>query len=130
MLTNTLTAASRPSEFEKTKPVETAEMRDQKLKEACAKFEGMFLEMMMKTMRQATHESSFIKKGQGEKIFTEMLDQQYVDIAATNGSTGLGGTLYESLKQTMPEYRDSGNIFPMQNELVDPNSLIELRSLK
>lgn len=85
--------------------------RDKELREACAAFEGMFMDMMMKTMRKASMESSLIKKSNGEKIFTEMLDQQYVDILAKTPNTGLGETLYKHLKETMPQYRDEGKIF-------------------
>lgn len=85
--------------------------KDKELKEACAAFEGMFMDMMMKTMRKATMESSLIKKSNGEKIFTEMLDQQYVDILAKRGDSGLGNMLYEHLKSTMPEYQDRGKNF-------------------
>lgn len=80
--------------------------KDKELRNACAAFEGMFMDMMMKTMRKASMESSLIKKSNGEKIFTEMLDQQYVDLMAKSGSSGLGNTLYRHLKQSMPEYRD------------------------
>ena len=84
------------------------EKRDKELRQACAAFEGMFMDMMMKTMRKASMESSLIKKSNGEKIFTEMLDQQYVDILAKTPNTGLGETLYKHLKETMPQYRDEG----------------------
>ncbi len=89
--------------------------RDKELRQACAAFEGMFMDMMMKTMRKASMESSFIKKSNGEKIFTEMLDQQYVDILAKRPDTGLGESLYQNLKQTMPQYRNDDKIF--QREL-------------
>ena len=87
------------------------EKRDKELRQACAAFEGMFMDMMMKTMRKASMESSLIKKSNGEKIFTEMLDQQYVDILAKTPDSGLGEILYKHLKQTMPQYRDEGKIF-------------------
>lgn len=94
--------------------LETAELtkeqalqkKDKELRQACAAFEGMFMDMMMKNMRKATMESDLIKKSNGEKVFTEMLDQQYVDVMAKNGTGGLGLSLYEHLKSTMPEYRD------------------------
>ncbi len=85
--------------------------KDKELRAACAAFEGMFMDMMMKTMRKASMESSLIKKSNGEKIFTEMLDQQYVDILAKRQDSGLGETLYNHLKQTMPEYREEGKNF-------------------
>ncbi len=66
-------------------------------------------------MRKATMESSLIKKSNGEKIFVEMLDQQYVDILVKRQDSGLGETLYKHLKQTMPQYRDDGK--KIQHEL-------------
>ena len=74
------------------------QQRDKELKETCAAFEGMFMQMMMKTMRSASIESDLIKKSNGEKIFTDLLDQEYVNIATKNEATGLGGTLYQYLK--------------------------------
>lgn len=130
MMTSQLTDLNRPTDFQMTKPEETAESRDQELRETCAKFEGMFLELMMKTMREASDESSFIKKSNGEKVFTEMLDQQYVDLTAANPSSGLGDTLYNYIKQTSPEYQDRGNLFPMQDSGVSSSTLLELNSLR
>lgn len=98
---------------DKIKP-QSPEKKDAELRKACAAFEGMFLEMMMKTMRKATMESSLIKKNNGEKIFAEMLDQQYVDAASKSSFTGLGETLYNHLKASSPEYAENvkGNNFP------------------
>ncbi len=87
------------------------QQRDKELKETCAAFEGMFMQMMMKTMRSASIESNLIKKSNGEKIFTDLLDQEYVNIATKNEATGLGGTLYQYLKNTLPEYKDNNNYF-------------------
>lgn len=97
--------------------VKTKEEKDAELKKACAAFEGMFLEMMMKTMRKSITESSLIKKNNGEKIFTDMLDQAYVDELAKTPRTGIGNTLYNYLKATDPEYKDDnkGNNFPSKS---------------
>ena len=92
-----------------------AQRRDKELKETCAAFEGMFLQMMMKTMRSASMESTLVKKSNGEKIFTEMLDQEYVNLAAKSDASGLGGTLYEYLRNTLPEYKNAGNYFPAES---------------
>ena len=94
-------AAKLNTNVELTKE-QAREKRDKELRQACAAFEGMFMDMM---------ESSLIKKSNGEKIFTEMLDQQYVDILAKTPDSGLGVSLYQHLKQTMPQYRDEGKIF-------------------
>ena len=106
--TNTVTTLNASAQ-------KTAEQKDRELKETCAAFEGMFLQMMMKTMRSASIESTLVKKSNGEKIFTEMLDQEYVNLAAKSDASGLGGTLYNHLKNTLPEYRNAGNYFHAQS---------------
>jgi len=78
------------------------------LKEAAAGFEGMFLSMMIKTMRKASEEieSGLFKKSRAEEIFTDMLDNEYVTLATKSSSTGLGDTLYNYIIATTPEYKD------------------------
>lgn len=115
----------------------TKEQRDKELKETCAAFEGMFMQMMMKTMRSASIESDLIKKSNGEKIFTDMLDQEYVNIATKNDASGLGGTLYQYLKETLPEYKDSNNYFLAENgkkayemqKVIDSNKEIDTKTI-
>lgn len=94
--------------------IKSGEEKDAELRKTCAAFEGMFLEMMMKTMRQSSMESALFKKSNGEKIFTEMLDQQYVDVISSSSDTGLGDSLYNYLKSLSPEHKDGGkgNNFP------------------
>ena len=92
------------------KPViKTKQEQDAELKKSCAAFEGMFLEMMMKTMRNASIEATFIKKSNGEKIFTELLDQQYVDSISAAGFSGLGEALYKHLKDLESFEKPMGN---------------------
>lgn len=89
-----------------------AKQREEELKKVCADFESMFLQKMMQTMRQSSIESEFTKKSNGEKIFTDMLDAEYTSLAAKSGTSGLGESLFNHLKQTMPEFREVGNNFP------------------
>ena len=102
--------------------------KDKELRQACAGFEGMFMDMMMKSMRKATMESSFIKKSNGEKIFTEMLDQQYVDVMAKTEGSGLGETLYKHIKSTMPEYRDANLPKSMNPYVIQENRQANLNN--
>lgn len=97
-----------------TPKIKSTGQKDAELRKTCAAFEGMFLEMMMKTMRQSSMESALFKKSNGEKIFTEMLDQQYVDVISSSSGTGLGDSLYNYLKSVSPEHKDGdkGNNFP------------------
>ncbi len=65
-------AAKLNTNVELTKE-QAREKRDKELRQACAAFEGMFMDMMMKTMRKATMESSLIKKVTAKKYLQKCL---------------------------------------------------------
>jgi len=48
-------------------------------------FEGLFLGMMMKSMRATVGENTLTGGGHGEEVFRSLLDQQYATIAAKRG---------------------------------------------
>ncbi len=113
--------------------------KQSELKEATAAFEGMFLSMMMKTMRKASEsfESTLVKKSNAEDIFTEMLDNEYVDLITKSPDTGLGNSLYQYLVDTTDEYsglrepnsKDIGKDITQDNRQ-SVNKLKEMESLK
>ncbi len=74
------------------------EQEDEVLKEACKEFESYFLQTIMKEMRKTIPENDqFIKKGQGEKIFTDMLDEQYAKMSSDQETVGLANMLYKQM---------------------------------
>ena len=132
-------------ELGSSNPAKTMSASDQKkqaeLKEAAAAFEGMFLSMMMKTMRKASEsfESTLVKKSNAEDIFTEMLDNEYVDLITKSPDTGLGNSLYQYLVDTTDEYsglrETNKNDANKKNDiskhnLQSVNKLKEMESLK
>ncbi len=81
--------------LEKAKNSDT---EDEVLQEACKEFESYFLQTVMKEMRKTIPENDqFIKKGQGEKIFTDLLDQQYAEMSAEQNTVGLANMLYKQM---------------------------------
>lgn len=72
---------------------------DEQLKEACVEFESYFLKMMLSSMRDTINtEDSFIPQSNGEKIFQDMLDDEYAKKAAEGGNgIGLAKALYKQL---------------------------------
>lgn len=74
-----------------------AQVMDQKLKDVSKMYENHFLNEMMKAMRSTVQESGFIKVNQGEKIFREKLDNEYVDKWADRGGIGLADLIYQQL---------------------------------
>jgi len=71
----------------------------QKAKEAAKAFETIFASMMLRSMRNAIpqEENDFIPNSLGEKIYTEMLDEQYGSLLSKNGNLGLADLILKQI---------------------------------
>ena len=69
----------------------------QKLKEACAEFESLFINQLMKQMRKTVVKSELIDGGKGERVFTEMMDEEISKQMALRQGLGLKEALIEQL---------------------------------
>ena len=67
------------------------------LEEACAEFESLFINLVMKQMRQSVVKSGLIDGGMGEEFFTGMLDEEISRQAAVRQGIGLKEALIEQL---------------------------------
>ncbi len=78
----------------------------QKLQEACAEFESLFINLVMKQMRKTVAKSGLIDGGKGEQVFTEMMDEQISKQVALRQGIGLKDALIEQLtgerRKTLP----------------------------
>ena len=74
--------------------------RDAKLKKACAGFESLFLNQMLKSMRDSVGESDLLGGGHGSKMMQAMLDEKVADEVAEHQGMGIGRALYQRLKAT------------------------------
>jgi flagellar protein FlgJ len=70
---------------------------DAKFREVAQMYEKQFLQEMLKAMRSTVSESGLVKINQGERIFREQLDQQYVDKWGDKGGIGLADLIYDQL---------------------------------
>jgi flagellar protein FlgJ len=85
---------------------------DQALKAAAQQFEIVFLNMMLKSMREATPQDGMLDSEQ-TKMFTGMLDQQLAQDMATRG-VGLADIMVKQLGRSLP----SGNTpIPLSNAI-------------
>ena len=74
---------------------------DAKLRETASEFEAIFIQQMLKTMRETSFESDLLPKSEGEKIFRSLLDEQYANLSAKSGSLGLGEMIFQQLKSNL-----------------------------
>jgi peptidoglycan hydrolase FlgJ len=68
-----------------------------KIGELAKEFESIFLEIVLKSMREATTEGGLMDGGNGENIFRSMLDQEYAKEIATQGQSGLAKAMEDQL---------------------------------
>jgi Rod binding domain-containing protein len=70
------------------------------LRQAAKEFESIFAYQMVSAMRKtvSSGEEGLINKGQGEKIFEGMLDEEWAKkMVSQNGSNSLGETIYRQM---------------------------------
>jgi flagellar protein FlgJ len=69
--------------------VNASDLQKKRLDKACEEFEALFYSIIMKSGRKGGFESGLVKKSEGEKIFTEMMDYEVSRIAAENSRGGI-----------------------------------------
>lgn len=69
----------------------------QKLKKISQDFEGLFVGMMMKSMRETVGKDKLTGGGHGEEVYRSMLDQEYTAAAVKRGGLGLAKQIEKEL---------------------------------
>lgn len=87
------------------------ELTDKKLKEACQEFAAVFWRQVLRSMRKTIPGGSgFFGQGSEEKIYQDLLDEQYAIVLAKQDNQGLAGVLYEQLRRAGSSLTDSGRL--------------------
>jgi flagellar protein FlgJ len=66
-----------------------SEKQRQQAKKVSQDFEGLFIGMMMKSMRETVGKDKLTGGGHGEDVYRSILDQEYVAASAKRGGFGL-----------------------------------------
>lgn len=72
-----------------------------RLRQAARQMEGVFVQQLLKAMRETVPDEGLARGGMGEEIFTALLDQQVADTAAGRWERGLGMALYRQLRERL-----------------------------
>ena len=72
-------------------------LREKKLAKSARQFEQQFANIMVKEMRKSINSSGLTKENNGEKIFTEMLDNEYAGQMVSSGSMGLAEVMVKQI---------------------------------
>ena len=72
--------------------------RKNDLRKAANEFEVLFMQQVMKSMRNNSFDAGLVQKSEGEKVFESMLDEQYAKLSTQSGGLGLGEIIYQQYK--------------------------------
>ncbi len=76
------------------------------LKSVAQNFESLFMQMLMKEMRNSVQKSGLLGNSRGMEFFESMYDEQLTQKLASSGGLGLGQMIYDRLKQvTQPHQK-------------------------
>jgi peptidoglycan hydrolase FlgJ len=88
-------------------------MDEERLKKACTDFESIFINQILRTMRQTVPHGGFLKEGPETNIFQSLFDQELSRSLAQRKGMGLGEMIYRQMTyrarvQTNPSEALSG----------------------
>ena len=91
-----------------------------RLRTAAQQLEGVFVEQLFKAMRDTIPEGGLVDGGNGEEMFSGMLDQHLSDATAAGWSGGIGDALYRQLSAK----QDPPSSPPVELERTAPSTLM------
>lgn len=85
------------TDFEKILNSAMASQDQEKLKKACEDFEAIFVNMLLKSMKNTVDEGGLTKKSHAREMFESMLDEEMASSIAKGKGIGIAEILYDSL---------------------------------
>ena len=86
---------------------------EEKLRKACTDFESIFLNQILRAMRQTVPHGGFLKEGPEKDIFQSLFDQELSRSLAQRKGMGLGEMIFRQMKRRGRAHTDgSGRVFP------------------
>ena len=76
-----------------------ARVKDERLMDVCIQMESIFVARMLKEMRNTVHKGELFNGGFPEKIFEDMLYDEYALNLSKNANLGLATMLYKELSK-------------------------------
>jgi peptidoglycan hydrolase FlgJ len=76
---------------------------DDRLKKACSDFEGIFLNMMVQTMKKTIPKDGILGKSHQSEVFDSMFFQEISSQLARERGLGIGDALYRQVRRQMIE---------------------------
>jgi len=81
------------------------EARKAEIRKAAVQFQSIFVEMMLKSMRDTVHQDKLTGGGHGEEVYGSLLDREYAAAVSRRGGFGLAEMIE---KQMLAQEKGSG----------------------
>ena len=82
------------------KPAQSADKNVQAAKKVAREFESLMVNEMLKAMRSTLSKDPLTDGGRGEEIYRSLLDQEYAQAIASQGTLGLAKIIEQQLVKT------------------------------
>ncbi|MBW2619335.1 MAG: peptidoglycan DD-metalloendopeptidase family protein [Deltaproteobacteria bacterium] len=92
---------------------------EQALRQACAQFEGLIFQMILKGMRRTVSKGDLTSGGFGEEIWQDFHDRALSDEVGQAGSLGLGELLYHQLAARGLGHQTTANASGKTNQTIE-----------
>jgi Rod binding domain-containing protein len=74
-----------------------SEARKTQIRNAAVEFQAIFVEMMLKSMRDTTNQDKLTGGGHGEEVYGSLLDREYATAISRRGNMGLADMIEQQL---------------------------------
>lgn len=103
-------------------PITSSDLQNKSIQKVAHDFESLFTSMMLKSMRKTIGNSPLIPQSFGEKIYTEMLDDEYSNVLAKKSSLGLAELIVKELEKqenkTLPANSSLSKMWMLDNAFI------------
>jgi len=106
-------AASQAASVNRGKPSVGA-ARKAEIRKAATEFQSLFVEMMLKSMRETAKQDKLTGGGHGDEIYSSLLDREYATAISRRGNLGLAEMIEKQLLEQ--ESGSAGNITTPKTE--------------
>jgi peptidoglycan hydrolase FlgJ len=88
-------------QIEAMDPTERKELdgKMKQLSELSEDFESIFVNIMLKTMRESVQKSELTTGGPGEDVFSSMLDQEYARVISSDRNSGIADSIEKDMQK-------------------------------
>ncbi len=107
-------------------PKFNSDFQNKSVQKVAHDFESLFASMMLKSMRKTLDNNPLIPQSFGEKIYTEMLDDEYSNVLSKSSSLGLAELIVKELEkqgnQTLPVNPSLDKLWMLDNAFIPSQS--------